>query len=272
MWQNVNQVLAQLRILDFLDVLIVYFVFYRLIVLIKDTRAVQLIKGLVLLLVATVLSDRFGLYTLNWLFSRTITAGLFAIPILFWPELRRALEHLGRARLFGKRFHLVPDVMDGDAVAHAVAQTAGILSKSRTGALIVLERDTGLTEYTETGIPMDAVVTTELLNNVFVPNTPLHDGAVIIRSGRLAAAGCYLPLSTNPDISKELGTRHRAAIGISEETDAISVVVSEETGAISLCEGGKILRHLDSKSLQTELASRLKSEQLGSLLHWSGRE
>jgi diadenylate cyclase len=272
MWQNVNNVLAQLRILDFLDIFIVYFVFYRLIVLIKDTRAVQLIKGLVVLLAATVVSERLGLYTLNWLFSRTITAGLFAIPILFWPELRRALEHLGRARLFGKRFHLAPDGVDSDTLAHAVAQTAGVLSKSRTGALMVLERDTGLTEYTETGIPMDAVVTTALLNNIFVPNTPLHDGAVIIRAGRLAAAGCYLPLSTKPDISKELGTRHRAALGISEETDALVVVVSEETGAISLCESGKITRHMDVKTLQAELASRLKSEQLGSLLHWSGRE
>lgn len=272
MWQTVSRVLAQLRILDFLDILIVYFVFYRIIVLIKDTRAVQLIKGLVVLLAATVLSERLGLFTLNWLFSRTITAGLFAIPILFWPELRRALEHLGRARLFGKRFHLAPDPLDAGAVAQAIAQTAGVLSKSKTGALIVLERDTGLTEYTETGIAVDAFVTTALLNNVFVPNTPLHDGAVIIRSGRLAAAGCYLPLSTNPDINKELGTRHRAGIGISEETDALAVVVSEETGAISLCEAGKITRHMDVRTLQAELTSKLKSEKLGSLLQWSGRE
>lgn len=272
MWQNLSRVLAQLRILDFVDILIVYFVIYRLLVLIKDTRAVQLIKGLVVLLAATLVSERLGLYTLNWLFSRAITAGLFAIPILFWPELRRTLEHLGRARLFGKRFSLVPDPVSTDSVVQAVAQTAGVLSKSKTGALIVLERDTGLTEYTETGIGLDALVTTALLSNIFVPNTPLHDGAVIIRSGRLAAAGCYLPLSTSPDISKELGTRHRAAIGISEETDALAVIVSEETGAISMCEAGRITRHMDVRSLQAELSNRLRSEQLGSLLHWGGRE
>lgn len=271
MWQNAIQVLAQLRVLDLLDIAIVYFFFYKLIVLIKDTRAVQLIKGLMLLLLATVASERLGLWTINWLLSRTITAGLFVIPILFWPELRRALEHLGRARIFGRRFNWTPESMDSEELASAVAQTASVLSKTRTGALIVLERATGLTEYTETGIAVDAVITMELLKNVFVPNTPLHDGAVIIRGGRLAAAGCYLPLSTSQEISKELGTRHRAAIGVSEETDALAVVVSEETGAISLCEAGKISRHLDARSLQNLLNEKLKTEQLTSLLHWSGK-
>jgi diadenylate cyclase len=272
MWQTAIRVLEQLRFLDILDILIVYYVFYRLIVLIKDTRAVQLIKGLVVLLIATVLSDRLGLWTLNWLLTRTITAGLFAIPVLFWPELRRALEQLGRARFFGRRFHIAADHTNMESVTLAISQAAGILSKSKTGALIVIERETGLTEFTETGIPLEALVTTELLTNTFTPNTPLHDGAVIVRNGRLAAAGCYLPLSTNPDINKELGTRHRAAIGITEETDALAVVVSEETGTVSLAEEGKLRRNMDQKSLQALLTERLRTEQVGNLLHWGGRQ
>ena len=271
MWRTVSQVLAQLRLLDFLDIIIVYYVFYRLIVLIRDTRAVQLIKGLVLLLVAMVLSDWLGLWTLNWLLTRTVTAGLIVIPVLFWPELRRALEHLGRARFFGRRFHIAPDPHDVESVAQAISQAVGILSKSRTGALIVIERETGLTEYTETGIPLEAIVTTELITSTFVPNTPLHDGAIIVRNQRIAAAGCYLPMSTSPDINKELGTRHRAAIGITEETDSLAIVVSEETGTISLAEGGKLLRHLDTKTLQAHLLEKLKTERVADLLHWGGK-
>lgn len=271
MWNTVRQVLAQVRILDLVDIAIVYYVFYRIIILIRDTRAVQLIKGLVVLLGATLVSERLGLWTLNWILTRTIQAGFIAVPILFWPELRRALEQLGRAKFFGKRFHLTPDPQAAPSVASSVAQAAGMLSKTRTGALIIVERETGLTEFTETGIPMDAVVSIPLLTNTFVPNTPLHDGAVIIRNGRLAAAGCYLPLSANQTIDKELGTRHRAAIGITEETDALAVVVSEETGTISVAEGGKLYRHLDSRSLQQRLEEGLKSEQVSTLLQWGLR-
>lgn len=271
MWNTVRQVMAQVRILDLVDISIVYYVFYRLIILIRDTRAVQLIKGLVVLLGATLLSERLGLWTLNWILTRTIQAGFIAVPILFWPELRRALEQLGRAKFFGKRFHLSTDPEDSSSVASAVAQAAGMLSKTRTGALIIIERETGLTEYTETGIPMDAVISIPLITNIFVPNTPLHDGAVVIRHGRLAAAGCYLPLSANQTIDKALGTRHRAAIGITEETDALAVVVSEETGTISVAEGGKLYRHLDARALQQRLEEGLKSEQVSSLLQWGVR-
>ncbi|MBT9133754.1 MAG: Cyclic di-AMP synthase CdaA [Firmicutes bacterium] len=268
MWNVFSQVLAEVRVLDIIDVAIVYYVFYRLIVLIRDTRAVQLIKGLAVLLGVTVISDRLGLWTLNWLLSRTIAAGFVAVPILFWPELRRALEHLGRSSILSKRFHLASELPGRSRLAVLVADAAGALSQTRTGALIVVERETGLTEYTETGVTIDAVVSIALLTNTFVPNTPLHDGAVVIRHGRIAAAGCYLPLSANHNLDQELGTRHRAALGITEETDALAVVVSEETGSISLAEGGKLFRHLDARSLAKRLEESLHPDQVPSLFPW----
>ncbi|KAF0196812.1 MAG: hypothetical protein FD169_791 [Bacillota bacterium] len=271
MWNTIRQVLAQVRLIDLIDIAIMYYVFYRLINLIRDTRAVQLIKGLVVLLITTVLSDRFGLWTLNWLLTRAIQAGLIAIPILFWPELRRALEQLGRARFFGKRINFIPDPLEVEPLVTSIVQAVGILSKKRIGALIILERETGLTEYTETGIAMDALVTAELLTNTFIPNTPLHDGAVIIRHGRLTAAGCYLPLSVNPDINKELGTRHRAAIGVTEETDALALVASEETGKISLAEGGRLTRNIDIKALEQLLLEGLKTERVSAFLQWGAK-
>jgi len=271
MWDAVWRVLAQVRLLDVIDVAIVYYVFYRLIVLIRDTRAVQLLKGLAVLLGATVISDRLGLWTLNWLLTHTIAAGFVAVPILFWPELRRALEHLGRSKLLSKRFHLTAEQPEKNRLATVVAEAVGALSQTRTGALIILERETGLTEYTETGVAIDAVVSIPLLTNTFVPNTALHDGAVIIRKGRLAAAGCYLPLSASNTLGQELGTRHRAALGITEETDALAVVVSEETGSISLAMGGKLFRHLDVRFLADRLEESLKSEQVSSLLPWGAK-
>jgi len=268
MWDVLSQVLAEVRVLDIIDIAIVYYVFYRLILLIRDTRAVQLIKGLGVLLVVTVLSDWLGLWTLNWLLSRSIAAGFVAVPVLFWPELRRALEHLGRSGLLNKRFHMTAEVPGRSRLAVLIADAAGALSQTRTGALIVIERQTGLTEYTETGVAIDAVVSIALLTNTFVPNTPLHDGAVVIRHSRLAAAGCYLPLSANLDLDQELGTRHRAALGITEETDALAVVVSEETGSISLAEGGRLFRHLDVPSLAKRLEESLQPEQVPSLFPW----
>jgi len=256
MWETLPQILTEVRILDVLEIAILYYVFYRLILLIRHTRAVQLIKGLVLLLAATVTSDALRLTTLHWLLSRAISALFIAIPLLFWPELRRGLEHLGRAKFFGKGF-ILQTTNDQTPLAMALAQAAGVLSKSSTGALIIIERESALSEYAETGVPIDAIVTPALLTNIFVPNTPLHDGAVIVRQGRLAAAGCYLPLSSNPDIEQELGTRHRAAIGLTEETDAVALVVSEETGSISLAEGGQLARHLDLLTLQARLETAL---------------
>ncbi len=268
MWDMFAQVLTGVRVLDIIDVAIVYYVFYRLIILIRDTRAVQLIKGLAVLLAVTVISDRLGLWTLNWLLSRTIAAGFVAVPVLFWPELRRALEHLGRSKILNKRFPLGAELPERSRLATLIADAAGALSQTRTGAIIVIERETGLAEYTETGVAIDAVVSTALLLNTFIPNTPLHDGAVVIRRGRLAAAGCYLPLSAQADLEQELGTRHRAALGITEETDALAVVVSEETGSISLAEAGRLFRHLDVRSLATQLEKSLPPEQATSPFSW----
>lgn len=268
LFARVFEALTEISLLDILDIIIVYYVIYRLIILIRDTRAVQLIKGLVLLLAATVVSGRLQLWTLNWLLRQTIAAGFIALPIVFWPELRRALEQLGRTRLFGQKISFIADDDEGwdQAIVQLVA-SVNVLSKNKIGALVVLERETGLSEFAETGTKLDALVSSELLTNTFIPNTPLHDGAVIIRKGRILAAGCYLPLSTNPYIDKELGTRHRAAIGVTEETDAVSVIVSEETGTISVALEGQISRHLDAKALQEKL-KELLPQKATSIWNW----
>ncbi|HHW98258.1 MAG TPA: TIGR00159 family protein [Firmicutes bacterium] len=257
MLDRVWQALQQIALLDFLDIIIVYYVIYRLLLLIRDTRAVQLIKGLVVLLTATVLSGRLRLWTLNWLLNRAIAAGFIAVPIVFWPELRRGLEQLGRTSFFGQKLPLLQEESDWEGPIHDLVASASILSKNKIGALVVIERETGLNEYVETGTLIDALVSKELLTNTFIPNTPLHDGAVIIRNGRMLAAGCYLPLSSNPSIARELGTRHRAAIGVTEETDAIAMIVSEETGIISIAVDGEIERHFDTQSLQEKLEELL---------------
>lgn len=268
MLEQVWQALLQISFIDILDMIIVYFVIYRLLLLIRDTRAVQLIKGLVVLFTATLLSGKLQLWTLNWLLNRTITAGFIAVPIVFWPELRRALEQLGRTSFFGQKITLLADEDEWDKPIADLAASVSILSKNKIGALIVIERETGLNEYVETGTQLDALVSKELLTNTFIPNTPLHDGAVIIRRGRMLAAGCYLPLSNNLDIDKSLGTRHRAAIGVTEESDAISLVVSEETGIISIAIHGELIRHLDGKSVQDKLKELLPAKAAS---FWSWR-
>lgn len=267
MLDRVWQALAQISLLDVLDMLIVYYVIYRLIMLIRDTRAVQLIKGLVVLLAATLISNRLQLWTLNWLLNQTIAAGFIAVPIVFWPELRRGLEQLGRTSFLGQKITLSQEESWEAPILDLVA-SATILSKNKIGALVVIERETGLNEYVETGTQMDALVSKELLTNTFIPNTPLHDGAVIIRNGRILAASCYLPLSSNPDIARELGTRHRAAIGVTEETDAVAIIVSEETGIISIAVDGEITRHFDSQSLQDKLEELLLTAKAPSLWNW----
>mgnify|MGYP001277018699 FL=1 len=241
---------------DTVDILIVSYVIYKLLVLIRGTRAVQLLKGIIVVVLAWVLSTFFNLQTLRWMMEQVFTFGVLVVLIIFQPELRRALEQLGRGRFFG-RSHTLEEKRVTKLVGE-VAKSVNYLSNRRIGALIVLERETGVTDYIETGITMNAEVSSELLTNIFIPNTPLHDGAVIIREDTIMAAGCYLPLTENPFISKELGTRHRAGIGISEVSDSISVIVSEETGQISVAMNGEIIRDLSEETLIAKLYSELK--------------
>jgi len=237
---------------DIIDITIVAYIFYRLILIIRGTRAEQLVKGLIILLIAMVVSGELGLGTLNWLLRGLMTMGLIAIPIVFQPELRRALEHLGRGKIFQRAFQEYDDEQFRD-VLEELLKAIPVLVKKRIGALIVLERETGLKDIVETGIEIGGVLTAELMINIFMPRSPLHDGAVIVRGNVVAAAGCYLPLTENPNLSKELGTRHRAALGITEISDAVVIVVSEETGVISLAHEGKLTRYLDEKTLRSTL-------------------
>lgn len=243
-----------LRIWDLLDILVVAFVVYQILMLIRGTRAVQLVTGLGLLFAAYVVSRWLGLYTLQWLLSYVGLVVPIALLVLFQPELRRMLEQLGRGSVSLVGF--TPHGLDREAairLVNDVARTARILGSRKIGALMVLERRVGLEDFIETGIRLDAVVTVQLLINVFFPNTPLHDGAVIIRGNRLVAAGCLLPLSERPGLIRPLGTRHRAAIGLTEVTDALAVVVSEETGTISLAVEARLDRGLTEEELKARL-------------------
>ncbi|WP_026263592.1 diadenylate cyclase CdaA [Paenibacillus sanguinis] len=239
---------------DVIDILIVTYIIYHLILLVRGTRAVQLLKGILVLVLIWALSTWFDLYTLKWLMNQMFTFGVLAVFIIFQPELRRALEQLGRGKLFGR--NTVDEEEFGKEISEII-KAVNYLSRRKIGALIVFERDTGLNEYTESGIPMQSMISSQLLINIFIPNTPLHDGAVIVQGHKIAAAACYLPLSENPFISKELGTRHRAAIGISEVGDAISIVVSEETGQISLAIDGQVVRDIKEESLISKLYEEL---------------
>jgi diadenylate cyclase len=261
--------LAQLRLMTFwdivrtlLDISIVAYVLYRLLLLIRGTRAVQLIKGVTVLLIAWWASTLLNLSAVNFLFDKVGLALVVALPIVFQPELRRALEQLGRGGFF-KGPAPVLAVEDLDRVIREVVRAVGVLSKNKTGALVVIERESGLKEIAETGTPIDGRVSAELLINIFMPHTPLEDGAVLVRGERIIAAGCFLPLSENPDLDRDLGTRHRAAVGLTEDSDALVVVVSEETGSISLANAGKLIRHLDQEGLQEMLTAMTEKAPAG---------
>ncbi|WP_305586218.1 MULTISPECIES: diadenylate cyclase CdaA [unclassified Fictibacillus] len=252
------------------DILLVTYVFYKLIMLIRGTKAVQLLKGIVVIVAVWLASSFFELRTMGWLMDKAITYGLLAIIIIFQPELRRALEQLGRGKLFS-RSGLADEEEMGNSI-DAIVKSTSYMAKRRIGAIISFERETGLTDYVETGIPIHSKLSSELLTNIFVPNTPLHDGAVILRQNEIVAAGCYLPLTESPFVSKELGTRHRAAIGVSEVTDAITVIVSEETGGISITKNGEIHRNLNEETLRVLLNAELMvSGRNASSSRWNWR-
>lgn len=241
-----------------LDILIVAYVIYRILAFIRGTRAVALLNGLVLLFAATFVATRLHLTATSWLLQRAEVALLVALPIVFQPELRRALEQVGRGRFFARALEAGPEGVS--SVVGELRKAAGVLSRNRIGALVVLERETGLNDIVETGIQIDGLVSSELLINIFVDKTPLHDGAVIVRGSRLLAAACFLPLAEAQPLAADVGGRHRAAIGITEHCDALALVVSEETGAVSLANAGKLIRGIDLDTL-TEMLENLLQPQ-----------
>lgn len=241
---------------NIIDILIVSYIFYKIFMLVRETRAETLLKGLALILIIMKVSEIVGFITLDWLIKTTLQAGLIALVIIFQPELRRALEHLGRSRFFATPFAVTEEEVNN--LVSQIVEASVHMSESKTGALIVIEQETGLNDYIETGIRLDAVLSSQLLENIFVVNTPLHDGAVIIRDDRIVAAACFLPLTEERSISKKLGTRHRAAIGVSENSDAIVIVVSEETGTISLSINGKLTRGYNADRLKDILIRIIK--------------
>lgn len=241
-----------------IDISVVAWVVYKLIILVKETRAWQLIKGILLILLATELSKILGLKTINFMLQSTLSVLALGAIILFQPELRRALEKIGRSRfkdIFG--FDEANSQIQITALIEEIVKACTELSGKYTGALIVIERDTKIGEIINTGTQLDSNVSSELICNIFVPDTPLHDGAVIIRGNRIKAAACFLPLTDNPNLSKELGTRHRAALGITEVSDSIAVVVSEESGKISFALNGGLTRNLTSDTLRKALNKNL---------------
>lgn len=266
-----------IRLSDIVDIAIVAVIIYYLIKLMRETRAMQLIKGVVILLVIFMLSRLYKLNALSYILGGAMQIGLFAIVVIFQPELRNLLERMGRFKV-GRfiDFGTDPDVSDIHMTIESVAKAAVDMSATKTGALIVMERETKLGDFLTSGIMLEANVSSGILENIFVPNTPLHDGAVIIRRNKIMAAGCMLPLTTNTNISYELGTRHRAAMGLSESTDAIVIVVSEETGKISIARNGTLTRNLTGESLTRALNKIFiqdtdKSEKIDKFKFWRSK-
>ncbi len=253
-----NEILAtvggSIRWIDLIDVLLVSYIVYRVLLLIRGTRAVQMLTGLGVLGVAFVISIRAELFTLHWLLSYFFDSLILIIIVLFQDDLRRALTHVGKNPFFSGG----TTSQEEREMVEEIARAASKLAIERIGALIVIERENGLKDFIDTGARVDAKVRAELIYSVFIPSSPIHDGAVIISNGRVAAAGCFLPLSKDPDIEKKLGTRHRAAIGLTQETDAIVVLVSEEAGQASIVKAGKMTGSLTEDELRSSLAVLLE--------------
>ena len=234
---------------DVIDIAIVSFVIYEFLKLIRGTRAVQMALGSVLVVLLFYVSQLAPLQTVNWLIRNALVYVVFAAIVIFQSDIRRALAHFGRAPFF--RYLLKADT--GDETLEEIVVAATMLSAHKTGAIIAIEREIGLRNFVESGIPLDAALTYDLILAIFQPGSPMHDGAVIVQEGRIAAAACFLPLTVNPRLSRDLGSRHRAAIGLTEECDAVAIVVSEETGAVSLALDGRIERDLDADQLRARL-------------------
>lgn len=249
-WQNLMNVV---------DILIVWYIIYRLIMLVRGTKAVQLVKGISLIILIKIVAELLNLHTLTYFVNQVLSWSVIGIIVIFQPEIRRGLEHLGRSSIFGGSGNGVKK--NSEKMIHELDKAIQYMSKRRIGALITIQQGTGLEDYIETGIPLDADITGELLINIFIPNTPLHDGAVIIRDNKIAVASAYLPLSDNTMIPKKLGTRHRAAVGISEVTDAITIVVSEETGGVTITRNSQFMLDLTREEYLKYLTAQLVPEE-----------
>lgn len=249
-WQNLMNVV---------DILIVWYIIYRLIMLVKGTKAVQLVKGISLIILVKIVAELLNLHTLTYFVNQILSWSVIGIIVIFQPEIRRGLEHLGRSSIFGGSGSGIKK--NSEKMVHELDKAIQYMSKRRIGALITIQQGTGLEDYIETGIPLDADITGELLINIFIPNTPLHDGAVIIRDNKIAVASAYLPLSDNTMIPKKLGTRHRAAVGISEVTDAITIVVSEETGGVTITRNSQFMLDLTREEYLKYLTAQLVPEE-----------
>ncbi len=266
----------QIRVTDIVEMVILSFLIYQVMVWIKKTRAWSLLKGFAVLLVFIFFAWRFEMNTILWLAENILGIGLTALVIVFQPELRKALEQLGQRNIFSSLLNLDVTKEDparfSDRTVNELIKAVFEMGKVKTGALIVIEKNVPLQEYERTGITLDSVLSSQLLINIFEHNTPLHDGAVIVRGDRIVSATCYLPLSDNLHLSKELGTRHRAAVGISEVTDSLTIVVSEETGMVSLASGGELRRNLNAEELRSHLViAQDKTQDNGRFKLWKGR-
>lgn len=248
--------MPELTITDIIEMLIIAFCIYQIIMWVKNTRAWMLVKGIIILLVFSMIAIFLQMEVILWIFKNAISVGIFAILIVFQPELRSALEQLGRKKIFSSMFtfdNSSSDVKVTEKTITALVKACQEMSKNKTGALIVVENEYLLKDIEKTGISIDAVVTSQLLINIFEHNTPLHDGAVLIRNNRILSATCYLPMSDNLELSKELGTRHRAAVGVSEVSDSLTIIVSEETGGISLAMDGVLSRNVEAECIRERI-------------------
>ena len=244
-----------------LEISILWFMYYMVFLFIRGSRTVQLLKGLIIIALLLVITQQSGLMTISWIIAKIFPISVLAFLIIFQPELRRGLAQLGQ---FGA-------MLKEEKVIDEIVKSASILSKKKIGALIAIEREIGLRPYLESGIPIDSKVTSELINTIFMPNTPLHDGGIIIQGSTIIAAGCLFPLSQDPRLSKTMGTRHRAAIGLTEETDTVVIVVSEETGAISVSIAGKLTRDLNKETLSKILSNLFSNQKRRNIFDFLGR-
>ena len=259
MEQLLENLSASIGISDVIDIILVTFLFYKLLGFIRETRAEQLAKGIILLIVLTMISNWAHFYALHWILSGILSVGLVAVVVIFQPEFRRLLENIGQSKVY--RIFDKIDVKDAKEVIDQIIVAIEDMSKTKTGALMVFERESMLNEIADTGTAIDAKLSSELVRNIFYEGSPLHDGAMIVRNGRIHAAGCVLPLTESKQLSKDLGTRHRAGIGISENSDALVLIVSEETGIVSKAEAGKIQRPLDTFEINRILVDLYMPEQ-----------